>query len=320
MTMRERLAAEFEDELRSPASFERSEDSWLDVAIGAALADAGLSDASIALLMEIAGAEGLSQGAAASEVLVEPPSIPARREALGITIEEAANTLGLGAPGYEAVERWPLRWQNTDVARTATYLAELGVRPAAFVRWLASLLPAGPRFAWGYRPGSVADRPVELTDASADRERLISWGRQLLAIASDVAPSTDRREMYGHRWSVEAVARRAADIARSSRERILASELVFNVDAAAYPGGLVALPTFRGPGYPAFQFDERGVPIPLVLEVNALLGAESDPWGVADWWESVDESLSARPADLLAGTAEDLGRLSRAARALVEGD
>lgn len=49
---------------------------------------------------------------------------------------------------------------------------------------------------------------------------------------------------------------------------------------------------------PAFQV-EAGVPVPVVVQINRLLGAEEDPWGVADWWLRRNTRLGAAPATLV---------------------
>ncbi len=67
---------------------------------------------------------------------------------------------------------------------------------------------------------------------------------------------------------------------------------------------------------PAFQFAETGDPWPVVSEVNQLLGAESDPWGVTCWWVDPHARLGAAPAQLL-GTGQD-SLLRRAALAVGE--
>ncbi len=68
---------------------------------------------------------------------------------------------------------------------------------------------------------------------------------------------------------------------------------------------------------PVFQFDGGGVPIPVVLRVNHLLGAREDPWGVADWWLNANVWLSDAPSTLIGDTPDDL--LVAAASAAVEG-
>jgi hypothetical protein len=102
------------------------------------------------------------------------------------------------------------------------------------------------------------------------------------------------------------------------RARLLAAPALTPADLTEPDGRhLIRLP---GPGegvrLPAFQFDSARRPRPVVLEVNALLDAEHDPWGVADWWLGLNATLGAVPADLLGGDADD--RVRAAARALLE--
>ncbi|QNP63905.1 hypothetical protein [Streptomyces genisteinicus] len=67
---------------------------------------------------------------------------------------------------------------------------------------------------------------------------------------------------------------------------------------------------------PAFQYEAGSMPWPVVLEVNAVIGAERDPWGAADWWLSANAWTGTTPAGLL-GRARD-PELLGAARALGE--
>ena len=71
----------------------------------------------------------------------------------------------------------------------------------------------------------------------------------------------------------------------------------------------------QAPRWPAFQFDPAGQPYPVVTEINVLLDADHDPWGVADWWLGRNAWLDACPADLI-GRGED-ERLIAAARAVL---
>ena len=69
--------------------------------------------------------------------------------------------------------------------------------------------------------------------------------------------------------------------------------------------------------YPAFQIDaERLTLHPEVREVNQLLEAASDPWGVASWWISSNARLGGNPKDFI-GTPE-AESIVQAARALIE--
>ena len=64
---------------------------------------------------------------------------------------------------------------------------------------------------------------------------------------------------------------------------------------------------------PAFQFDDTGSPLPVVVEINRLLDAHGDPWGVADWWLGANAWLRDAPAVLLGRIDDD--ELLLAARA-----
>ncbi len=67
-------------------------------------------------------------------------------------------------------------------------------------------------------------------------------------------------------------------------------------------GVLLGIPHGNSHLYPLFQFDlEKHRVQPVVKEVNAMLFAYEDPWGVASWWFTEHEILGgARPVDLLA--------------------
>jgi hypothetical protein len=71
-----------------------------------------------------------------------------------------------------------------------------------------------------------------------------------------------------------------------------------------------------GQQWPSFQFGRDGGPLPLVRAVNTMLGAETDPLGVADWWLGVNAWLDGRPSDLIGDVPDEL--VLRAARAVAE--
>lgn len=75
------------------------------------------------------------------------------------------------------------------------------------------------------------------------------------------------------------------------------------------PDGRVSLP--------AFQFTRAGELKPLVLRINRLLGADDDPWGVADWWLCPNVWLGATPAEVLGAVDDDV--LVAAAAVVTEG-
>jgi hypothetical protein len=71
-------------------------------------------------------------------------------------------------------------------------------------------------------------------------------------------------------------------------------------------GDLVAVPHRNQYLFPAFQIDVKaGCIRPCVPDVNRLLDAAGDPWGVASWWLLPHGALEPgrAPADLLTETA-----------------
>ncbi len=65
---------------------------------------------------------------------------------------------------------------------------------------------------------------------------------------------------------------------------------------------------------PMFQFNPHGEPLGEVVEVNAVLGAANDPWGVASWWLTPHATLQAIPADAVrTGRGPDVVAAARAA-------
>ena len=80
---------------------------------------------------------------------------------------------------------------------------------------------------------------------------------------------------------------------------------------------LLGLPSGSGFLYPAFQFDTaRRRLFPEVIEVNEVIDAAGDPWGVASWWMAENARMAERPVDCV-GT-ERAPELVEAAAALVE--
>jgi len=108
------------------------------------------------------------------------------------------------------------------------------------------------------------------------------------------------------------------------RDRLLAEPALDAEDLLQHGGAPFApdLIRLRGEGgrvrLPRFQFSEDTLPWPVVLEVNALLSADRDPWGAADWWLSANAWLGTSPASLL-GTGRD-HQLADTARFLMESE
>lgn len=318
MTAREWLNRELDDESQSGAISEVPEEPWFGAALSAAAAELDWSDRTIDLLVEI-GESADAAGSTLPAALATDPGIGARREALGMSADDAARQIGVSAAVYEALERSPLRWLNVpDTGRVSSYLAQLGVSRGVFLRWLASLRSPDAGFAWGYRPGAVLDRPVAAADD--DQGHFLAWGAQLLGEEVLTPPAGDSPQLFGYSWSPQASADRAAVVRRAAQGRLLAADNRTDRPLDSSEAGVIALPTPRGMVYPAFQFDDHDRLPPIVAEINELLGAGDDPWGVADWWLSEDPSLGARPVDLIGGIRADHDGLRRAAHALLDAD
>jgi hypothetical protein len=106
-----------------------------------------------------------------------------------------------------------------------------------------------------------------------------------------------------------------AEIVAMVRSRLL--EEPARVVTAPAPGLLTLPAPDGGRRAPEFQFDVDGSVRPVAAEINRVLGADRDPWGVADWWLSPDSALGGRiPARLIGVVPDEL--LAREARALLE--
>ncbi|QGV77441.1 hypothetical protein [Streptomyces ficellus] len=153
-------------------------------------------------------------------------------------------------------------------------------------------------------------------------------GARLVAGALDVVDAVDDAYL-GFRVEDLAVLlvdghRMVGPVLGPVRDRLLAvpavgAETVRGRGGDPYARELIRL---RGAGgavrLPAFQFSGDGLPWLVVLEVNALLGADRDPWGAADWWLSGNAWLGTAPAELL-GTGNDR-RLVDTAGFLMDGE
>ncbi|UOZ07959.1 hypothetical protein [Amycolatopsis sp. WQ 127309] len=109
------------------------------------------------------------------------------------------------------------------------------------------------------------------------------------------------------------------------RERILGIQQVTTATELRRRGAdpdvrdLIRLPRPDGSvSVPDFQFDADLRPRSVVLEVNRVLGADDDPWAVADWWVSGNIWLDAVPVTLLSDNVVEPG-LVAAATAAVDG-
>lgn len=78
-------------------------------------------------------------------------------------------------------------------------------------------------------------------------------------------------------------------------------------------GELIGLKTGRDYHYPHFQFDEKQHRIrEVVAYANTTMGADTDPWGVADWWETPSAVLNEKtPLEALATGELDRNAVDR---------
>ena len=112
------------------------------------------------------------------------------------------------------------------------------------------------------------------------------------------------------------------EILREAQESILAAPSVTEAqvrDRGVDPGspGLIRLSGTAGDiRLPAFQFGPGGHPYPVVTQINVLLDAGDDPWGVADWWLGLNGWIDAIPAESI-GRVDD-ETLIAAARAVFQ--
>jgi hypothetical protein len=102
-------------------------------------------------------------------------------------------------------------------------------------------------------------------------------------------------------------------------EPSLTEEQVRDIGSEPDERGLIRLPHASSTRVlPAFQFGSDGRPFAVVVTINLILDAASDPWGVADWWLGENAWLHGVPADLI-GEVED-SDLILAARAELPGE
>ncbi|WUH90486.1 hypothetical protein OG900_10540 [Streptomyces sp. NBC_00433] len=142
-------------------------------------------------------------------------------------------------------------------------------------RLLGSWLPGGGRYAQGPSPTAATFTAADLAVLVLDRHRMV--GPVLGAVRDRLLAEPALTEADAQRWGADPADPR-----------------------------LIRLPAYEdGVLLPRFQFAGPAAgPWQAVLKVNVLLGADHDPWGVADWWLSPNAWLDTSPAQLL-GTGRD---------------
>jgi hypothetical protein len=137
-----------------------------------------------------------------------------------------------------------------------------------------------------------------------------STATRALITALPAAHPVRRALAEGRRFSTGAVgaptlarlsnAARSELLQREADRRLLDFPAVDWDELTAPSADLIRLSPREGPDRaPAFQFGPRGVPLPIVVEINRMLDAVGDPWGVADWWLHPNAWLNAAPATLI---------------------
>lgn len=156
----------------------------------------------------------------------------------------------------------------------------LGPEPPEHPAWQALVHSPERRTAHATLPVPLAAARLRLVV-----EREIEWQRTSAEKVG--APDPDRvdAEAEARIWTVPLLAVQATG-------RPLRNMLVLNRE-----GDRVA---------PVFQFDHHRRLLTFAAEVNELLGADDDPWGVASWWLTPHAALHGIPADELRIGAQEL--------------
>jgi hypothetical protein len=163
----------------------------------------------------------------------------------------------------------------------------------------------------------VLDQDARDQEGARDEERLLEELRRLLDLeAAWAAPTVTEAP-------AAAASSSPPEIMRDAVARLLAAPALSAAELRGRGGDpdqehLISLDGPGGRQLPVFQFDAGGRPLRLVLDINALLDADADPWGVADWWLRRNAWLSQTPAQALGQVADEV--LLGVARAIVERD
>lgn len=132
-----------------------------------------------------------------------------------------------------------------------------------------------------------------------DDERQATTSDWPLAVLDDIAIAAEARSRVLDEPMMEAAEVSALLGSTSTNKRQYARRL-------RQQGKLVAVSVKNKDYYPLFQFDlERRHVRDAVVEVNQLMNAAQDPWGVASWWVTPNGALEGgrAPRDLLGDEA-----------------
>lgn len=218
---------------------------------------------------------------------------------------------------------------GTDLEALLASAGELREIPP--VTWEVKEAPSAVSPDWLIDTAALfAARHPSLRGRASDLRSLLAWEAAKGKIAIELAGGP-RRVVTAAEIGEERQVRIAAEaIADVWQEKVLESRQVAlalgvketnreKVSSLRRRSWLLGVPRDQGYLYPAFQLDlVRRDLYPEVRQVNEILGAADDPWGVASWWLSTNDRLGARPADLV-GTdrSEEVVQAARAMTAPV---
>jgi hypothetical protein len=171
---------------------------------------------------------------------------------------------------------------------------------------------------------AAADDDTDLSTAVAE-----AASDEALAYLIGVLADLERRVFSNREAAEPEPAATVAQILAEARRRLLATPcltreaLVARGADPTEPNVIRLLAADGTDRFPTFQFLASGATRPVVGRVNEILGAATDPWGVADWWLSAHSGLGRRPAELLTAAdasvdEENAAELLTAARATAE--
>lgn len=223
-----------------------------------------------------------------------------------------ARTTGIGTTSHEEVNA-PLHDAPAQVTQATTYLLDLsdeqmlqavdGALMAKHVGAAAAGVSSALRLALFQDAVAAtvvgAARTVHDSAAAAFPDLAIRFAAQRAILDVDMLTAHAVAEVLGH----------TSKNSREAASRLRLQGVLLGVQP---PGSRAYL-------FPAFQFDPLAARIhPVVAEVNRVLGAAEDPWGVASWWISPHARLAPRqaPRDLITDP-ERAQRLVVLARATV---
>lgn len=142
-------------------------------------------------------------------------------------------------------------------------------------------------------PGDRASLIDELAGIPRDIVDRVSPDDVALAIEAAAHRAVLAERMYTSRAVADAVGSTAHNPRQAARE-------------LRGSGRIVAVQAGHKFLHPAFQFDLQHHRVhPVVAQVNQLLGAADDPWGVASWWVTPTPRLTGQAPKELIGTSRE---------------